>query len=37
MDMLENVERITSYVAGIDRDTFQKDGRTRDAVECCLE
>lgn len=37
MDMLENIERITSYVAGMDRDTFQKDGRTRDAVERCLE
>lgn len=37
MDMLENIERITSYVAGMDRDTFQQDGRTRDAVERCLE
>lgn len=37
MDMLENIERITSHVAGLDRDTFQKDGRTRDAVERCLE
>ena len=37
MDMLENIERIISYVAGMDRETFQKDGRTRDAVERCLE
>jgi uncharacterized protein with HEPN domain len=36
-DMLENIERIGSYVAGMDRDTFQRDGRTRDAVERCLK
>ena len=28
--MLENIERITSYVAGMDRDEFQRDGRTRE-------
>jgi uncharacterized protein with HEPN domain len=37
MDTLENIERITPYVAGKDRDTLQNDGRTRDAVERCLE
>jgi uncharacterized protein with HEPN domain len=36
-DMLENIERIASYVAGLNRDEFQGDGRTRDAVERCLE
>ena len=36
-DMLENIERIESYVAGLTRDEFQADGRTRDAVERCLE
>ncbi len=35
--MLENIERIGSYVAGMSRDEFQGDGRTRDAVERCLE
>ena len=36
-DMLENIERVASYVAGMDRNEFQRDGRTRDAVERCLE
>jgi uncharacterized protein with HEPN domain len=36
-DMLENIERIASYVAGMSRNEFQRDGRTRDAVERCLE
>jgi len=35
--MLENIERIASYVAGMAQDEFQRDGRTRDAVERCLE
>jgi uncharacterized protein with HEPN domain len=35
--MLENIERITSYVAGMDESGFQRDGRTRDAVERCFE
>jgi uncharacterized protein with HEPN domain len=35
--MLENIERITSYVAGVNRVQFEHDGRTRDAVERCLE
>jgi len=36
-DIIENVERIESYVAGLDREALQQDGRTRDAVERCLE
>lgn len=36
-DSLENIERIASYVAGMDQDEFRRDGRTRDAVERCLE
>jgi uncharacterized protein with HEPN domain len=36
-DMLENIDRIISYVSGMDREAFQGDGRTRDAVERCLE
>ncbi|HVC56784.1 MAG TPA: HepT-like ribonuclease domain-containing protein [Stellaceae bacterium] len=36
-DILENIERIQSYVAGLDRDGFRNDGRSRDAVERCLE
>ena len=36
-DIVENAERIESYLAGMDRDAFGRDGRTRDAVERCLE
>ena len=36
-DIIENAERIESYLAGLDRDGFERDGRTRDAVERCLE
>lgn len=36
-DIIENAERIESYLAGLDRDAFERDGRTRDAVERCLE
>lgn len=36
-DIIENIERIGTYVGGMDRDGFQRDGRTRDAVERCLE
>jgi uncharacterized protein with HEPN domain len=36
-DMLENIEYIESYVAGMSRDAFEQDRRTRDAVERCLE
>jgi uncharacterized protein with HEPN domain len=36
-DILECIERIDSYIAGLDRPAFERDGRTRDAVERCLE
>jgi uncharacterized protein with HEPN domain len=36
-DILENIARIESYVAGLDRAAFGQDGRTRDAVERCME
>ena len=36
-DILENIERIEAYTAGLDRAAFAADGRTRDAVERCLE
>lgn len=36
-DIIENVERIERYVAGVDRSTFASDGLMRDAVERCLE
>lgn len=35
--MIENLERIAEYTAGMDREAFGRDGRTRDAVERCLE
>lgn len=36
-DIVENAERVETYLAGMDRQTFERDGRTRDAVERCLE
>jgi uncharacterized protein with HEPN domain len=36
-DIIENAERIEAYLDGLDRDAFERDGRTRDAVERCLE
>ena len=36
-DIIENIERVESYLAGMDQRTFEQDGRTRDAVERCLE
>lgn len=35
--MIENDDRIGSYVAGMDRDAFEANGSARDAVERCLE
>lgn len=35
-DILENIERIGRYIAGLDRDAFERDGLCRDAVERCL-
>ena len=36
-DIVENARRAAEYIAGMDRDAFASDGRTRDAVERCLE
>jgi uncharacterized protein with HEPN domain len=36
-DIIENAERIQGYLAGLDRQAFERDGRSRDAVERCLE
>jgi uncharacterized protein with HEPN domain len=36
-DILENVERIEGYLAGLDREAFRGDALRRDAVERCLE
>lgn len=36
-DIVENAGRVERYVAGLDRAAFERDGRTRDAVERCLE
>jgi uncharacterized protein with HEPN domain len=36
-DIIENAERIEGYVVGMNREAFALDGRTRDAVERCLE
>ncbi len=36
-DIVENAERIEGYVAGLERAAFERDGRTRDAVERCVE
>ena len=36
-DIIDNAERVEGYLAGMDRRTFEQEGRTRDAVERCLE
>lgn len=36
-DIIDNIERIEQYLAGLERAAFEQDGRTRDAVERCLE
>jgi uncharacterized protein with HEPN domain len=36
-DIIENAERVEGYLAGMDRSAFERDGRTRDAIERCLE
>ena len=36
-DILDNIARIEGYVFSAQRDPFGDDGRTRDAVERCLE
>ena len=35
-DILDNIERIESYTAGMDGKAFLADARTTDAVERCL-
>ena len=36
-DIIENAQAIQRYVAGMDVTAFQKDQKTYDAVERCLE
>ena len=36
-DIVENAERIETYLIGVDRAAFAADGLLRDAVERCLE
>ena len=36
-DIIENAERIESYLAGMDRDAFASSGLVRDAIERCVE
>ena len=36
LDIAENAQTILEYTAGMDRDAFEKDRRTRDATERCL-
>ena len=36
-DIIENAERVGIYLFGMDRQAFERDGKTRDAVERCLE
>jgi uncharacterized protein with HEPN domain len=36
-DIIENAQAIQGYVAGMDVTAFQKDQKTCDAVERCLE
>ncbi len=36
-DIIDNAERIAAYISGTSRSAFASDGKTRDAVECCLE
>jgi uncharacterized protein with HEPN domain len=36
-DILDNISLIDSYIAGVSREGFAGDDKTRDAVERCLE
>jgi len=36
-DIVENIDRIQSYLLGLDRGAFERDSRTQDAVERCLQ
>lgn len=36
-DIIENIDKIDGYVAGMDFDAFTADAKTVDAVERCLQ
>ena len=36
-DIIDNIERIQNYIAGLDHEAFRADLLRRDAVERCLE
>jgi uncharacterized protein with HEPN domain len=36
-DIIDNIDRITGYVVGLEQRAFEADGRTVDAVERCLQ
>jgi hypothetical protein len=36
-DIIENAPAMQRYVTGMDLAAFEKDQKTYDAVECCLE
>jgi len=36
-DIVDNIDRITGYTAGLTYDSFAADNRTIDAVERCLQ
>ena len=36
-DIVENADRVEAYLVDIDQQAFERDGKTRDAVERCLE
>ena len=36
-DILDNISRIESYAAGLSKQDFETDRRTRDAIERCME
>jgi uncharacterized protein with HEPN domain len=36
-DSIENIERVQTDVLGLDRAAFERDRKTSDAVERCLE
>lgn len=36
-DIVENIDRIEGYIAGLDFDGFCKDAKTIDATERCLQ
>ncbi len=36
-DIIDNIDRIAGYVAGLEQPAFEADSRTVDAVERCLQ